>query len=416
MIRRFRTRRGFTLVELLVVIAIIGILVSLLLPAINGVRAIARRMQCGSNLREIGQALLTHEETYKAFPPGVPICGETTVSVPTSGGTAECEGPTWIVALFPFFEEAARFDLVKECLSRVDGITSTVPYCSTGCPQYGVDLTTTPQQAGISMYTPSIMQCPSATRLNIEYNLSLLVSEPQEGVAKGNVAGCFGAGAWQNEPIIPTGLSDMNTELAEDDRTGPPNRGFFSVEDIGAVATTENPKGIKGIGRLASKRGTLQSSVRDGMTKTIMISEIVGYRSKMDGRGAWMWSGMGGASFTGWTPPNSTPPRDDSIDATEKEKFYDHVALCEAGSSADDVELFQCIPVTGDEWPTYAAARSKHAGGVNVVFGDKHVEFIVDSINPRIWKAFCTINGPKIWNSAKTKAVWVEPDAQPNKN
>ena len=126
MIRRLRTRRGFTLVELLVVIAIIGILVSLLLPAINGVRAIARRMQCGSNLREIGQALLTHEETYKAFPPGVPICGETTVSVPTSGGTAECEGPTWIVALFPFFEEAAKFDLVKECLSRIDadGITS----------------------------------------------------------------------------------------------------------------------------------------------------------------------------------------------------------------------------------------------------------------------------------------------------
>ncbi len=395
MIRRSRTRRGFTLVELLVVIAIIGILVSLMLPAINGVRAIARRMQCGSNLREIGQALLTHEETHKAFPPGVAVCGETDVSTFT-GGTEGCEGPTWIVALFPFFEETARFDMVKECITLNR-------YCSVSCPTYKQNLTTNPPQPGIAMYTPSIMRCPSASTLNEEYNLD--AGSAPTNVAKGNVGGCFGADVWQNPPKVKSGLSNSGP-LPEADQYGPPNRGFFSVVDIG------DPTGI---GRLGSSKGTLQSSVRDGMTKTIMISEILGYRHKEDGRGAWMWSGMGGASFTGKLPPNSTAPTGDSVTETEKEEYYDHVRFCGGTTSVDDKEIFQCMEVTTEEGvETYAAARSKHAGGVNVVFADKHVQFISESVDPLIWKAFCTINGPKIWNETTNAAVWVEPDAQPN--
>lgn len=63
-------RRGFTLIELLVVITIIGILVGLLLPAINAVRESARRTQCGNNLRQIGLGMLNHVSAFKAFPPG----------------------------------------------------------------------------------------------------------------------------------------------------------------------------------------------------------------------------------------------------------------------------------------------------------------------------------------------------------
>lgn len=389
MIRRLRSRRGFTLVELLVVIAIIGILVSLLLPAINGVRAMARRMQCGSNLREVGQALLTHEETYGAFPPGVPICGETTTSVFTAGGSEGCEGPTWIMALFPFIEEPARFDLIKECVTLN-------AFCSVACPEYKVNMNTQPPQTGIGMNTPTIMICPSATTLDLEYNLNSGTDTPKN-VAKGNVAGNFGAGVWQNPKKVPQGLSDATEELKEELRTGPPNRGFFGVVDIGQPA---------GIGRLGSKKGTLQSSVRDGMTKTIMISEILGYRSQADGRGAWMWSGMGGASFTALLPPNATG-------TGANHPLYDYVRFCGAAGGSDvDQEKFQCTPATNDELGTYAAARSEHTGGVNVVFGDKHVEFMSETVDPRIWKAFCTINGPKIYNKSNF-AVWVEPDAQP---
>src|SRR5687767_8868235 len=93
-------RSGFTLVELLVVIAIIGVLVALLLPAVQAAREAARRMQCGNNLKQIGIAALNYENAKKEFPAG-------------SGYGRDEPSPTWIVSLFPYFEQgniASRYD------------------------------------------------------------------------------------------------------------------------------------------------------------------------------------------------------------------------------------------------------------------------------------------------------------------
>src|SRR5687767_8536224 len=100
--RQPATRSGFTLVELLVVIAIIGILVALLLPAVQSAREAARRMQCGNNLKQLGLALLNYEAGQRVFPFG---CGGAV------GHQRYAQTGTWAAFILPQLEQQALYDL-----------------------------------------------------------------------------------------------------------------------------------------------------------------------------------------------------------------------------------------------------------------------------------------------------------------
>lgn len=155
----WRRKRAFTLVELLVVIAIIGILVALLLPAIQAAREAARRTQCNNNLKNLSLSLQNYHDTYKVFPMGArgqrPLGNNTTLP----GGDL---GSSWYFATAPFIEQRNIYDKIMS--TQRPGETSNA---GSGAPEfrYGAYLTTGTQQQirdALDKLVPEYMRCPSS--------------------------------------------------------------------------------------------------------------------------------------------------------------------------------------------------------------------------------------------------------------
>jgi len=239
----FRAKLGFTLVELLVVIAIIGVLVALLLPAVQTAREAARRAQCSNNLKQVGLAMTQYADTYKgAFPVGEYNWG----------------WGTWLVGLMPYIEQKALFDQYK----GFGGITIAdvnVVYSATA----NLPVTRTQIQA----YT-----CPS------DSTTASLGS--RSGITYHNYVANHGSTTLQRQATFGTMLN------------GQPNK-FKGAPFIYVGSATSNPQVVR------------FADVFDGLSNTLAFSETVQGHAN-DLRGFAWWNG-GSHFETHLSPNSSQP-------------------------------------------------------------------------------------------------------------
>ncbi len=143
-----KNQKGFTLVELLVVIAIIGMLVGLLLPAVQQAREAARQMQCGNNLKQYGLASLNHESSMRAFP----SAGWDFYWVGTpQRGLGQNQPGSWFFSLLPFIEQDALFHLGEE--SGVDTMPTQASVATR--LQTPISMFTCPSRRSVKIFTTS---------------------------------------------------------------------------------------------------------------------------------------------------------------------------------------------------------------------------------------------------------------------
>jgi len=178
--------RGFTLIELLVVIAIIGVLVALLLPAVQQAREAARRSQCKNNLKQLGLAIHNYHDTHRVFPPGY-LARNVSVTDPASTDTGP--GFSWGTMILPFLDQSPIY-------SQLD---------------FNFD-STFPQNLSLGQETLSVFQCPSDPGQEM---FTVNDGNADIDLPKANYVGIYGYGSVSMAPgnPNPAGLFYRNSSV-----------------------------------------------------------------------------------------------------------------------------------------------------------------------------------------------------------
>jgi prepilin-type N-terminal cleavage/methylation domain-containing protein/prepilin-type processing-associated H-X9-DG protein len=339
-----RKRSAFTLVELLVVIAIIGILVALLLPAIQAAREASRRSQCMNHLRQLSVAMHNYESSNQGFPPMAMHWTDAEVAAKYDGAPGIndwYDDHGWYVPLLPYTEDTGIKDLVNPDKSFSDASN----------------------EAARKTFIP-IHECPSDI------------------------------GMQRNEWAIATWARVRTNYVVNAGNTvyGQHNVGSCP----GAFPTCIRFGGAPFIPRKVGKL----SRITDGTANTLMMTEVLVLPETPGWGGPYSdaQTALGGQVFTGYNPPNALGLT--SSDAlTRQGEWWNNIR---------DGWLAQSLPVSASGQPAapvaapagvpadatidsnghkqqHIAARSKHPGGVNASRCDGSVEFYRDDIEPFVW-------------------------------
>jgi prepilin-type N-terminal cleavage/methylation domain-containing protein/prepilin-type processing-associated H-X9-DG protein len=207
-------RQGFTLIELLVVIAIIGVLIGLLLPAVQKVREAANRMQCQNNLKQIGLALHNYENVHKLFPPG--YISTTGVGYRDSQTGDWGPGWGWLAILLPYVEQGNLYNSLRldlPCWNQANSVAVKVPVPIYLCPS----ATNPGRTVGITDINMHIWQNAVFARANYVHNVGWndIWSAPATTNYDDPVRGCNGV-MYRNSHIRVADVTDglSNTVFA----------------------------------------------------------------------------------------------------------------------------------------------------------------------------------------------------------
>jgi prepilin-type N-terminal cleavage/methylation domain-containing protein/prepilin-type processing-associated H-X9-DG protein len=380
------TVRGFTLVELLVVIAIIGILIALLLPAVQAAREAARRSQCANNLKQSALAMTNYDNAKKKLPPGTKYWWQDDGSTNTNDGTdpeetggAWWDDHGWYFYVCPFLEEKTMVNLVHNEVSFSDPLnynarTIKVPIFE--CPSDG-------------MFPDEFV--PGNPGINVGPNSQMW------GRWRGNYAVNFGNSNYgqTSQPQIDINHG-INPTTGLSPGTGPmPFKGAPFGPSTRSGHKNSIGQNLPGSRPLAK--------IPDGTSKTLLMAEIrtIKRDNGWGGPISELETALGGQTFEGYLLPN------------DAKGDYENRVPCAGGTgtggayatlTAQELDGVPPCNCTGDVGSANAAnritvdtelfaARSKHVGGVNVSFCDGSTHFVSDTVDINIWRGLSSAEG-----------------------